>query len=170
MPVHYHAWHTIGERYGFSYSKETFYKYAGIPTYNTVAIVNKLFNLNLDPVKITNEKEEIFINNLHMVKPIEQVVRIVREYYHKLPLSIGTGSPKDIAIKTLEAANLKNYFEIIVTSQDVINHKPYPDTFLECAKRMNIDPKYCQVFEDGALGIQAAQKAGMMVTDVNKLV
>jgi beta-phosphoglucomutase-like phosphatase (HAD superfamily) len=31
---------------------------------------------------------------------------------------------------------------------------------------MGIPPQACQVFEDGILGIQAAQKAGMQVTDV----
>ena len=43
---------------------------------------------------------------------------------------------------------------------------PHPETFLRCAERMGIDPALCQVFEDGALGIQAAKAAGMMVVDV----
>jgi beta-phosphoglucomutase-like phosphatase (HAD superfamily) len=35
---------------------------------------------------------------------------------------------------------------------------------------MNVEPQYCQVFEDGDLGIEAAGKAGMMVTDVRPFI
>jgi beta-phosphoglucomutase-like phosphatase (HAD superfamily) len=35
---------------------------------------------------------------------------------------------------------------------------------------MGIEPQYCQVFEDGDMGIQAAQTAGMIVTDVRPYV
>jgi beta-phosphoglucomutase-like phosphatase (HAD superfamily) len=31
---------------------------------------------------------------------------------------------------------------------------------------MKVEPAFCQVFEDGDLGISAAKKAGMIVTDV----
>jgi beta-phosphoglucomutase-like phosphatase (HAD superfamily) len=35
---------------------------------------------------------------------------------------------------------------------------------------MGIEPQFCQVFEDGDLGIEAAKKAGMMVTDVRPFI
>jgi len=53
-----------------------------------------------------------------------------------------------------------------VTYEDVENPKPAPDTFLKCAELLNIDPEFCQVFEDGEPGLQAAKKAGMIVTDI----
>lgn len=34
---------------------------------------------------------------------------------------------------------------------------------------MGVRPEECQVFEDGDTGIEAAKKAGMMVTDVRLL-
>ena len=53
-----------------------------------------------------------------------------------------------------------------MTSHDVAHPKPAPDIFLECARRLKIAPEYCQVFEDGDLGIEGAKRAGMTVTDV----
>jgi beta-phosphoglucomutase-like phosphatase (HAD superfamily) len=35
---------------------------------------------------------------------------------------------------------------------------------------MKTDPSFCQVFEDGDLGITAANKAGMMVTDIRPFI
>jgi HAD superfamily hydrolase (TIGR01509 family) len=48
----------------------------------------------------------------------------------------------------------------------VINHKPFPDTFLKAADLLGIKPSECMVFEDGQLGLQAAASAGMMCVDV----
>ena len=49
-------------------------------------------------------------------------------------------------------------------------HKPEPETFMKCAELLNIEPQYCQVFEDGELGMQAAHTAGMLLTDVRPFV
>jgi HAD superfamily hydrolase (TIGR01509 family) len=56
----------------------------------------------------------------------------------------------------------------LVSSEDVTHYKPHPETFLKCAEQMRVAPEECQVFEDGILGIEAAQTAGMMVVDVTK--
>lgn len=70
----------------------------------------------------------------------------------------------------LETLDLLRYFVAVVSADDVKKHKPEPETFLECARLMGVEPQYCQVFEDGVLGIEAAEKAGMMVTDVRPFI
>ena len=59
---------------------------------------------------------------------------------------------------------LDKYFDILVSNEDVERPKPYPDTFLRCAELMGVGPSVCEVFEDGVLGMQAAEKAGMIAT------
>ena len=83
-------------------------------------------------------------------------------------MSIGTGSTKTGAKKTLEVIEMQQYFDIVITADDIINPKPHPETFLKCAQLMGIEPKDCVVFEDGILGMQAAVTAGMMVIDINE--
>jgi HAD superfamily hydrolase (TIGR01509 family) len=73
-------------------------------------------------------------------------------------------------MQTLEAAGIHRMFEIIVTADDVKKGKPAPDTFLLCAEKMGIEPRFCQVFEDADPGITAALSGGMMVTDIRKYV
>jgi HAD superfamily hydrolase (TIGR01509 family) len=81
-------------------------------------------------------------------------------------MAAGTGSPRDNALLTIKAAGLENFFPVLVTYEDVEHPKPAPDTFLKCAEALKVDPEFCQVFEDGDPGIQAALKAGMIVTDI----
>ena len=49
----------------------------------------------------------------------------------------------------------------MVTSSDVVNGKPAPDTFLLVAEKMGINSSACVVFEDTKIGLQAAAAARM---------
>ncbi|WP_315028515.1 HAD-IA family hydrolase [Aggregatibacter segnis] len=97
---------------------------------------------------------------------------IVRAFYNKKPLALGTGSHRPIAKILLDKFDFEKYFSAIVTAEDIQNHKPAPDTFLRCAELIQAKPQRCLVFEDGDFGIQAGLRAGMDVFDVrvNKLI
>jgi len=166
MPIHFRAWQLTAAENGFKYTEKNFYETAGMPTKKIVPLINSQFGLNLDPVEFSRRKEEIFLENIKDVKPIPLIMEIVKKYYGKLPISIGTGGKKRIALLTLEMLGLKKYFDIIISAEDVQNHKPHPDTFLKCAEQMGVEPEFCQVFEDGDMGLIAAEKAGMIVTDI----
>lgn len=168
MPIHFIAWRNACARYGIDFTAELFDQLAGIPLYPTVAKLNEMFGKNIDPKEMGDAKEDEYEANMHLSVPIEPVVAIIKKYHGILPMSIGTGSQQRLAQKALDIIGLKEYFQIIVSSEDVVNHKPHPDTFLKCAELMGVEPEYCQVFEDGILGIQAAQKVGMMITDVRE--
>lgn len=166
MPVHFLAWKLTAREHGFEYTEELFYGLAGMPTHKIVPVVNERLGLALDPEEFSRRKEELFLENLKEVRPIEPVADIVRRYHGKLPMSIGTGGKRYIAELTLKMIGFDRYFDAIVAADDVENHKPFPDTFLKCAELMGIEPHLCQVFEDGDMGILAGERAGMIVTDV----
>jgi HAD superfamily hydrolase (TIGR01509 family) len=69
-------------------------------------------------------------------------------------------------VSTLKSLGIFENVHALVTSDDVLHGKPAPDTFLLCAKLLGVEPQYCQVFEDGNAGIEAAKNAGMMVVNV----
>jgi len=55
----------------------------------------------------------------------------------------------------------ESLFTALVTGSDVARKKPFPDIYLEGARRVGIKPKDCLVVEDAISGIQAAHAAGM---------
>jgi HAD superfamily hydrolase (TIGR01509 family) len=85
-------------------------------------------------------------------------------------MGCGTGSIREIALKTLKTLALDDLFTVLVTADDVVHPKPAPDTFLQCAEALGVVPEYCQVFEDGDSGLEAARAAGMIATDIRPYV
>ncbi len=168
MPIHYIAWKNTAAHYGIDFSPELFASLAGIPVYPTVEKLNELFGKNINPKEMGDLKEAEFEKNMHLTPEIKIVAELVRQYHGKLPMAIGTGGSRKLSMKTLGIIGLQDYIDIMVTSEDVQNFKPHPETFLKCAELMGVEPQYCEVFEDGVLGMQAAKTAGMMVVDVTQ--
>ncbi len=166
MPIHYIAYKNILGKFGIDFTPEVFVSMAGISAVGSFARINEMFGLNLDPQEYGMIKEEEYEKIMHRMKPIAPVVEIIHEYHGRLPMAVGTGGYRRLAWKTLDIIGLSSFFEILVSSEDITHPKPHPETFLKCAGQMGVDPPFCQVFEDGRLGIQAASAAGMMVTDV----
>jgi len=168
MPYHFEGWKKACNKYGADIDPAFLRKHTGSPGWIIASEIIKSCGLEgkVTTDQILEEKLVLFYAVQHLVKPIKPVVEIVKKYYRKLPMSVGTGGHREAVLRTLEITGLEKYFEIVVTANDVDNFKPHPETFLKCAELMNIDPIYCEVFEDGDLGIEAATLGGMIVTDV----
>lgn len=132
----------------------------------TRIIVERHASHPVDSESIVARKREIANSRAGEVKEIEIVANVARSAYGKIPLAVGTGSDRHRAELMLSSTGLLPLFGFVVAADDVERHKPNPDTFLRCAELMGVAPADCQVFEDGEAGIEAAVRAGMMVTDV----
>ena len=71
-------------------------------------------------------------------------------------IGIGTGTQRINAVDILKLHNLSNLFDVIVSGDDVTNHKPAPDTFLTALEQVKVAPEDALIVEDGLPGIQAA--------------
>lgn len=166
LPVHIKTWKMIGEKYGFDFDPQIIHDMTGRPTIEFAKHVIERYGVDETPENLVKMKQESFWALDHLLVPVKEVMTIVNEFHGKLPMAVGTGASRKSAEVQLGAHNITDLFDTIVSADDVTKHKPEPETFLECAKQMGVEPQYCQVFEDGDLGIIAAEKAGMFVTDV----
>lgn len=168
MPFHFAGWKKACNKYGADIEPAFLRLHTGSPGWIIATEIIKECKLDgsVTVDQIVEEKLDQFYKVQHKVKPIEPVAEIVRKYYGKLPMAVGTGGHREAVERTLEITGLRRYFDIIITANDVEKFKPDPETFLKCAALMNVDPHFIEVFEDGELGLEAARRAGMMVTDV----
>jgi len=168
MPVIYISWRNALKSYGIDFTPEIFLHRAGLPLKQTVEELNEQFGTSMNPIEVRSIVEKDFQEHMHLVKPVEPVCKLVREFKGKIPMALGTGGQRENAWKIIETIGLRDCFEVLVAADDVENFKPAPDTFLKGAELLGVDPKHCQVFEDGARGLEAARNAGMIPTDVTK--
>ncbi len=104
--------------------------------------------------------EEIVADKgIAMMPHAEALLRELRSL--GIPLALATSSRKLKMELVLEEVGLLDYFNVLVSGEDVSNGKPAPDIFLLTAKKLGVDPHHCVVFEDAVSGVMAAKAAGM---------
>jgi sugar-phosphatase len=75
-----------------------------------------------------------------------------------VPTAIVTSGTRDLAEARLAATGL-THPPVVVTASDVTRGKPWPDPWLEGARRLGVDPADCVVVEDAVAGLRAARAA-----------
>ncbi len=166
MPLHMKAWEHALTQAGAVWDYDFIFSKKGMPGEDIIELYNQHFDIKLHPLNTTHAKQEFFRNYRKDFLPIQPVMDIVLRYKEKLPMAVASGSSRENVDIQLEALGIRSLFKAIVTADDDVKPKPAPDIFLEAAKQIGIPPSYCQVFEDGDLGLEAAKIAGMVATDV----
>ena len=102
--------------------------------------------------KIFRKKLKLRAGALRVIKKLNQ---------EKIPLGLASSSSRDIIEFVLNKFNLKKYFQVCLSTEEIINGKPAPDIFLKVAQKLGAEPSQCLVFEDSPRGVRAAKRAGM---------
>lgn len=162
MPLHYRAWQRLLAEYGATLSEDLFYEMGGKPTRKIVEALRDGHGLKIDDVPhAAARKEQYFLELIGEARPIEPVVEIARKWHHIKPLAVASGGSRRIVELTLDALGIRPLFDAVVCVEDYARGKPFPDAFLEAARRLQVAPAECLVFEDSPLGVEAAAAAGM---------
>ncbi len=166
MPAHYVAWVATLKKYGIDFTEELFYGTGGWPSWKVAELLLERDGVKADPHAIAEEKEDEFEKHLEIIEPIEQTVSVVRDHFGKIPLAVATGGIPRVCNGILQNLEIHHYFDTIVTALDVEHGKPAPDTYLEAARRLGVDPTKCLAYEDTDPGLKSARDAGMAAIDV----
>jgi len=81
-------------------------------------------------------------------------------------LSIFTGKGRTSAIITLDELGLTHYFDMIVSGDDVENHKPSPEGIIKFLEKHNFNPKEVLMIGDSPSDIIAANESGVEIASV----
>jgi beta-phosphoglucomutase family hydrolase len=169
MPLHWRAWRSVTQRHGIHFPEERFYALGGVPSRDILKTLREEQGLDFDPLAVSKEKEEAYLETLAHVAPIEIVVNVAREHHGRLPMAVASGGTHKVIEQVLEHLSIRHFFAAVVTSEDVQRQKPAPDIFLEAARRISVPPQLCRAYEDTDLGMQAIRAAGMEAVDVRQL-
>ena len=115
------------------------------------------------------EKERLFRELLINDGLSQYEIRGLHEFLARhgdLPKAVASNAELQNIDFVLDRYGLRSFFPITVNGMQVKRPKPFPDVFLEAARRLDAEPAHCIVFEDSPTGVEAARAAGMRVVGV----
>jgi haloacid dehalogenase superfamily, subfamily IA, variant 3 with third motif having DD or ED/haloacid dehalogenase superfamily, subfamily IA, variant 1 with third motif having Dx(3-4)D or Dx(3-4)E/beta-phosphoglucomutase family hydrolase len=78
-----------------------------------------------------------------------------------IKMAVATAAPEENVEFILDGLDLRKYFQTVTTAADVTHGKPNPEIFLKSAEKLEVEPRFCIVFEDALGGFEAARRACM---------
>ncbi len=112
-------------------------------------------------------KQRRFLEILDRDRPIfEPLPPLLERLSRHCKLAIASGSSHPIIRGVLALENLRRFFPVVVSAEDVPRGKPAPDIFLRAAELLDVKPEKCWVIEDSVAGVEGALASGMKVIGI----
>lgn len=106
-------------------------------------------------------------DNHDIARLYEGIKELIIDIYNAgILLSIFTGKGRTSALITLDELGLTDYFDMIVSGDDVENHKPSPEGILMFLNKHNLNPKDVLMIGDAPSDIIAARQCGVEIASV----
>ena len=110
---------------------------------------------------LMEKKEKIQAELASRIELFDGAIELLDSLRFKLKLALATMSNRTVINRLLRMKGLEDYFDFVITADEVSKPKPDPEVFLDCALKLGCQPKRCVVVEDSVFGIVAAKKANM---------
>ena len=176
--LHFRAFNAILRDYGFELGKPEYYRdYLGLCDADCYQTLIDEGRLKIDPAQIddvitrkTKVFEELARSEGRIIEGVREFLTLLRE--NGTPMAICSGALRAEIELILDEAKLRDYFQTIVSAEEVARGKPHPDGFLLALERLNdhdaepIAPGSCVVIEDSHWGLEAGRAAGMRTVAV----
>jgi HAD superfamily hydrolase (TIGR01509 family) len=125
--------------------------------------VKSRFDISLEPEEIIAGWEGMVLGQYEGTVPLkrgaaELVSRLARR---GLRLAVATSCFPAACEAVLRRHRLRDYFSLILYSDQIKRDKSFPDIWLACAQGLGLAPETCVVFEDMYRALRGVRAAGM---------
>lgn len=168
---HYKALNKALRLFGFEISREDHLSvYDGLPTRNKLRLLTEREGLpeTLYDLIFKFKQEFTFQEIEKNCKPVPNVVETLQRLKEQnYILGLCSNSIRKSIDLMLHYSEITDYFDLILSNQDVTFAKPDPEIYEVARHRLKVRVEDCIVVEDNPKGIEAGQRAGMRVIQVS---
>ncbi|BAZ20304.1 putative hydrolase [Kalymmatonema gypsitolerans NIES-4073] len=169
LPVHFQTWSASLQAVGADISRDWYYKYCGTSAQQMLQLLKDVFGYEFNSETVIAHRQHHYQSLINTVQEVQAVAEIVRKHYGLIPMAVASGGERVVLEATLKNIKLLDFFNIVVSIDDVEKGKPSPDLFLLASQRLGVAPQDCIVYEDSDEGLEAARRACMRSIDVRVL-
>lgn len=156
------------KEYGADYHGEYHEEVLGVSYPIAIEFYKKAFNISAPTEEMMKRRGEIatefFATRVGLFPATMSVLEELRKM--NVRLALATSSVSASARPFLDRHQLTQFFDVIVTGDEIFLGKPAPDIYLHTAKKLGVAANECLVIEDSLSGIAAARAANMRVAAI----
>jgi beta-phosphoglucomutase family hydrolase len=156
------AWKRTFADNGKSLSYESYFPLLGMKSAEVIKHELKLEGEEVDKAlaqKLLYFEEIMLTDGIAAIPFAEELLKKLRRLPVKVALA--TSSRRKKMQMVMDKLGFLQYFDQVVTGEEVLNSKPAPDIFVRAAEKLSVPADKCIVIEDASSGVLAAKLAGM---------
>ncbi|RIK43390.1 MAG: beta-phosphoglucomutase [Chloroflexi bacterium] len=171
--LHFHAWRATLATHGIDYSFEEFRRGFGR---TSIAVLQELLGPAATPEQVRAVAQEKETNTRRLIRQQGlQLLRGAGSWLDKfrqagLRQALASSGPMGNIIAILDALDVGDYFESVLSGARLPRGKPDPALFLLAAASLEAAPEHCLVLEDSLAGVEAARRAAMRCVAVGQVI
>lgn len=150
----------VGEEYVITWS-EHLSKYDGLKTNQKLEMLTKEKGLPKEQhEKVWTEKQRLTLKMLHELNPSKQlqdtISKLTEDGYK---IACCSNSIRKTVLTVLSKLGIIEYFDFIISNEDVKNSKPHPEMYWKAISNMGVLPEETLIVEDSPYGLLAASRS-----------
>ena len=121
-----------------------------------------------DLERVHDRKKALYRSYLPSARRNEALFALLDRLRDRCDLAVVTTGSRQNALEILDAFGCRDWFGLVVTSEDVTRSKPDPEGYRKAMAHFGADAAHTVIFEDSPTGLAAARASGAAVFQVDK--
>jgi HAD superfamily hydrolase (TIGR01509 family) len=114
------------------------------------------------------EKQKLTIEKLTETVPSKHIVELFKNLSKDgYKIACCSNSIRKTVLTVLSKLQIIEFFDIIISNEDVINSKPHPEMYWTCISKMKCLPEQTLIIEDSPYGLLAASRSHSKIMRVS---
>ena len=168
---HYEALNRALRLFGYDISRyEHLSSYNGLPTRKKLQMLTVEKGLPASIHEMLNRLKQVYTRDeiLAKCRPVfEKEYMVSRLRREGFKLAVCSNSIRESVQLMVHQSGLEEYFDFLVSNEDVSKSKPNPEIYTTAIARMGVTPEATLIVEDAPHGIEAARQSGAHVCQVS---
>jgi len=167
---HYEALNRALHLFGFDITRyEHLSAYNGLPTRKKLEMLSVEKKLPSALHALISHLKQIYTNDEIRARchPVfEKEYMLSRLKSEGFRLAVCSNAIRDSVELMIRQSGLYDYFELVLSNEDVVRPKPDPEIYTKAIMRLSLKPEEVVIVEDAPHGIEAARRSGGNICQV----
>ncbi|NBT59917.1 HAD family hydrolase, partial [bacterium] len=168
--LHYQAFSQAIKLFGFEVPPAIHgFNYNGLPTTVKLEMLSQVSSLPRSLHSFINEMKQVYTQELlnQKLKPSLSQINLLKKLRERgMKLAVASNCTRGTVELVLERLQIRPFFELVLSKDDVEKSKPDPEIYLECLNKLGVAGDEVLIVEDSQPGIIAARKVTSHVATV----